>query len=221
MKIIIIGGGQVGTYIANLLIQSNNTVKVIENRENVYAKLKNELPEETIVFGSGTDPNILEACGIGSADVVAAVSGADEVNLVASTIAKFEFDVPRVIARINNPKNNWLFNHSMGVDVALNQADLMAHLVVEEMDLKNMYTLLKLNRGNYSIIQITTDTRSASVGKAVKDLVIPQNVVLISIQRNSGMIIPRGDTVIAGGDHIIALADKDTQAEINRLFSAE
>jgi len=220
MKVIIIGGGQVGTYIANLLLNSNCLVTVIENRENVFEKLKTELPHDNLVYGSGTDPNILEACGIGDADVVAAVSGTDEVNLVVSTIAKFEFNVPRVIARVNNPKNIWLFNAGMGVDVALNQADLMAHLVVEEMDLKNMLTLMKLNRGNYSIIQVTVDAHSKAVGKAVKELVIPQNSVLISISRKNEVIIPRGDTVINSGDHILALADKETQVSINSLFGA-
>lgn len=136
MKVIIIGGGKVGAYIANLLLNNNCSVKVIENRNYVYDKLKKEVPEENIVFGSGTDPDILETAGIKDADVVAAVTGSDEINLVASTIVKFEFGISRVIARVNNPQNTWLFNSGMGVDVALNQADLMAHLVVEEMDLK-------------------------------------------------------------------------------------
>ena len=105
MKVIIIGGGQVGAYIAKLLLNDNCSVKVIENREIVVEKLKKILPLDTIVLGSGTDPNILESCGIAEADVVATVTGADETNLVASTIAKFEFDVPRVIARVNNPQN--------------------------------------------------------------------------------------------------------------------
>lgn len=133
MKVIIIGGGQVGAYIAKLLLKNHCSVKVIENRSNVFAKIKQDLPKENIVFGSGTDPNILEACGIAGTDVVVAVTGADETNLVASTIAKFEFNVPRVIARINNPKNAWMFDSSMGVDFSLNQADTIAHLVIEDM----------------------------------------------------------------------------------------
>lgn len=219
MKVIIIGGGQVGAYIANLLLNNNCFVKVIENRAHVFDKLKKDLPSDNIVYGSGTDPNILESVGIEDADVVAAVTGADETNLVASTIAKFEFNVPRVIARVNNPKNTWLFNSSMGVDVGLNQADLMGHIVIEEMDLKNIMTLMKLNRGDYSIVQVNVDIDSKAVKKAVKDLIIPTNAVLIAISRSQETIIPRGDTVIYEGDNILALADKDAQAKINELFS--
>jgi trk system potassium uptake protein TrkA len=218
MKVIIIGGGQVGAYIAKLLLNNKCSVKLIENREHVLNKLRRELPEEIIVYGSGSEPNILEACGIAETDVVAAVTGADETNLVASTIAKFEFGVPRVIARVNNPQNAWLFNSSMGVDVGLNQADLMAHLVVEEMDLKNIFTLMELNRGDYSIIQVNIDHNSEAVNKSLRDLEIPENSVLIAIYRGKDIIIPRGDTVINSGDNILAFADKVAQVKINKLF---
>lgn len=218
MKVIIIGGGNVGAYIAKLLLDNNCSVRVIENRENVLSKLMKEVPEDIVVYGSGTDPNVLEACGIREIDVVVAVTGADETNLVASTIAKFEFEVPRVIARVNNPQNAWLFNSSMGVDVGINQADLMAHLVVEEMDVKNVLTLMKLNRGDYSIVQVKVDDESEAVNKTLKDLVIPTNAVLISIFRGKEVMIPRGDTVINSGDIILALADKEAQISINELF---
>jgi len=221
MKVIIIGGGQVGAHIASLLLNNNCTVKVIENRENVFTKLKLELPLDNIVFGSGTDPNILEFCGIADADVVVAVTGADETNLVASTIAKFEFGIPRVIARVNNPKNTWLFNSNMGVDVGLNQADLMAHLVIEEMDLKNMLTLMKINRGDYAIVQVKVDDKSESVHKTVKDISIPAKAVLIAIYRGDKVIIPRGNTTIMGGDDILAFADVDAKVVINKIFGSK
>ena len=220
MKVIIIGGGKVGAYIANLLLNNNCSVKVIENRNYVYDKLKKEVPEENIVFGSGTDPNILESAGIKDADVVAAVTGSDEINLVASTIVKFEFGISRVIARVNNPQNTWLFNSGMGVDVALNQADLMAHLVVEEMDLKNALTLLKINRGDYAIVQVNVDSASEAANTMVKDLVKPVNAVLIAISRANDTIIPRGDTIIKAGDNILILADQGAQVAISKLFGA-
>lgn len=220
MKVIIIGGGQVGAYIANLLLSNHCTVKIIENREDVCSRLKESLPADSVVFGSGTDPNILEFCGIADTDVVAAVTGADETNLVASTIAKFEFDVPRVIARVNNPKNTWLFNKGMGVDVGLNMADLMAHLVVDEMDFKNMLTLMKLGHGSYSIIEIKVDTQSEAVQKALKDLEIPLNSVLIALYRGKEVLLPRGNTTILGGDHILAFADADAQDKLNKLLGS-
>jgi trk system potassium uptake protein TrkA len=220
MKVIIVGGGQVGAYIADLLLKNKFSVKVIENRENVLDKLKRVIPEDIIVHGSGTDPNILESCGIAETDVVAAVTGSDETNLVASTIAKFEFGVPRVIARVNNPQNAWLFNSGMGVDVGLNQADLMAHIVVEEIDLKNMLTLMKINRGDYSIVQVKVDDQSEALNKAIKDLVIPIKAVLIAISRGKDVIIPRGDTIVNAGDKILAFADEDAQITLNELFGS-
>lgn len=218
MDVIIIGGGQVGAYIAHLLLDNKYSVKIIENRETAIEKLKKDLPEECVIHGNGTDPNFLESVGIESTDVVVAVTGADETNIVASTIAKFEFAVPRVIARVNNPKNAWMFNSSMGVDVGLNQADLMGHLVIEGMALKHIMTLLKLNHGDYSIIQVNTVSRSRAVGKAIRDLAIPSNAVLIAITRKNETLLPRGDTVISAGDAILAIADHKSQEEINELF---
>ena len=220
MNVIIIGGGQVGAYIANMLIKNNCSVKVIESRNVVFAKLQKDLPSENLIFGNGSDPNVLEAAGILQADVVAAVTGADETNLVVSTIAKFEFDVSRVIARVNNPKNAWLFNSGMGVDVGLNQADLMAHLVIEEIDLKNVFTLIKLKRSNYSIVQIKVDSNSEIANKSLKDLYIPDTTVIIALYRGENVIIPRGDTVIKGDDTVLAFADEKDQGTLNGLFCA-
>ena len=218
MKVIIIGGDKVGAYIANLLLSNNCTVKIIENREKVVEKLKKKFSEDVIVYGSGTDPVVLESAGIAGADVVAAVTGADETNLVASTIVKYEFDVGRVIARVNNPQNAWLFNPGMGVDICLNQADLMAHLVVEEIDMKNILTLMKLYRGNYSIAELIVDSMSEAVNKAIKELNIPESAVLISILRNEEIIIPRGETMINGEDKILVFADVTAQLALSKLF---
>lgn len=220
MKVIIVGGGQVGEYITNLLQNNNCSVTLIENREIVVNKIKKTLPSDIVIWGSGTDPVLLESCGISQTDVVAAVTGDDETNLVVSTIAKFEFNVPRVIARVNNPKNKWLFDAGMGVDVCVNQADLMAHLVVEEMDLKNMLTLMKTNHGNCSIIQVKVDSHSSSVNKAVKDLEIPPKALLIAIYRGNDVIIPHGKTTILAGDEIMAFTDTDAQSKIDQIFSA-
>jgi trk system potassium uptake protein TrkA len=217
MKVIIVGGGQMGAYIATLLLKNDCSVIVIENREAVFAKLSKELSAGNILLGDGTNPTVLEAAGIAGADVVAAVSGTDETNLVVSTIAKFEFGVPRVIARVNNPKNVWLFTQNMGVDVALNQADLLAHMVVEDMDLKNMYTMLKVSHGTYSIAEVKVDEQSIAAGKPVRGLALPEKSVLIAITRGEEVIIPRGDTVVKGGDLVLVLADADSKISINQL----
>lgn len=220
MNVIIIGGGQVGAYIANILLKSSCNVKVIENRESVLSKLTNDLPPENIVIGSGTDPNVLEAAGIANADVVAAVTGADEANLVAATITKFEFGVQRVIARVNNPKNAWLFNAGMGVDICLNQADLMSHMIVEEMNLDTIQILMKLGRSDYLIAQIMAGAGSTVVGKCIKDIVIPPNALIIAIYRDAKTIVPCGSTEIEAGDQMIFFTDELTMQTINAMFKA-
>ncbi|MEA4869053.1 MAG: TrkA family potassium uptake protein [Christensenella sp.] len=218
MKVIIIGGGQTGAYIANILLSNKCEVTVIENREPVYIKLKREIPEKNILFGNGTDPNILEQAGIDKADVLAAVTGADETNLVAATIARFEFDVPRVIARVNNPKNAWLFNAGMGVDVAINQADLLAHLVVEEMNQVAMLTLMKISRGTYSIVQFKVSETAAAAGKPIREISLPEQAVLIAVYQGEKTLIPHGDTMIGVGDVVLAFADESSQQKLNALF---
>ncbi len=218
MKVIIVGGGQVGSYLASLLISNGHEIKLIEHREKTYGKLLKELPAEVLINGNGSDPVILEQAGIARADVVAAVSAADEINLVVSTLAKMEFGVPRVVARVNNPKNAWLYNNGMGVDIGINQADLMAHFVVEEMDLQDMFTLMKLKRGDYSIVQMKVGHSAKAAGQTVKDLSIPKKTVLIAITRNETLIIPKGDSRILAGDDILALTDEASRAELKEIF---
>jgi len=218
MKVIIIGGGLVGAHIAKLLIQNKFDVKIIENRLNVYAKLKEDIHESHLVLGEGTSHTILEACDIANTDMVVAVTGADETNLVVSTLAKFEYGVPRVMARVNNPKNEWLFQHGMGVDVHLNQADIMAHMIMEEMNLGNLMQLMNLNKSAYSIVKIYALFNSYAIGKAIKELKLPQDSLLVAINRNNQVILPKGDQIIECDDEIIALVHEDQSVNFSKLF---
>jgi trk system potassium uptake protein len=132
MKVIIVGGGKVGTSLALLLLGKGYGVKVIEAAREKISRLQQDLPADVVALGNGTDPVVLEAAGILGVDVVAATTGQDETNLVVTNLARFAFNVPRVVARVNNPKNAWMFTPMMGVDVAVNQADLMASLIAKE-----------------------------------------------------------------------------------------
>ncbi len=220
MNVIIVGGGQIGSYIAQLLLENDCHVRIIERKESQIAILKKQFSEEIIIHGDGSDPNVLEDAGVNSADVLAAVTGTDEMNLVTTTIAKFEFGVPRVIGRVNNPKNEWLYDASMGVDVKVNQASLLSRLIVDEIDLKNMITLLKLNEGQHAIVQLTVNKNSSADGKMLKDIAVPDESVLIAINRRSShqVIIPRGETVIEANDQILALSDEAHQKTLSSIF---
>ena len=217
MNVIIVGGGRLGTYLTFLLLSGGHKVKLIARPEEL-ARVQIDLPEEVIARGRRTDPNVLEANGIRQAHVVAAVTDTDETNLVVTSLAKFEFNVPRVIARVNNPKNAWMFTPQMGVDVALNQADLMAHLVEEEMSLGDMMTLLKLRKGKYSLVEEKVHPAAPALGKALRDLNLPEDCVLVSIIRDGHLIIPRGDTVLQETDEVIAMVHGDKLDDLAQLL---
>ncbi|MDH6365976.1 MULTISPECIES: TrkA family potassium uptake protein [Breznakia] len=219
MKVIIIGGGQVGSYITDILVKHEIDVKVIESREKVLQKIRGKFSPDILVEGDGSDPVIMSQAGMQDCDVVVCVTGKDEVNLVSATIAKYEFGVDRVIARVNHPSNEWLFTLEMGVDVKVNQAELLARLVVDEIDMRNVMTLMKLNRGEYSISQITVEANSMAIGKEIKDLAIPDKAVLIAITRNHEVVIPKGNTTIESNDHIMFLCYDDQLEELNALFA--
>jgi trk system potassium uptake protein TrkA len=205
MFVMIIGGGKVGTYLANLLKGEGYIVKLIENRREEMERLKTELSSEIAVWGNGTDPNVLEGAGIRTADVVAAVTGADEINLVVTSLARFEFGVPRIIARVNNPKNAWMFSPEMGVDVALNQADLIGRMIAEEMSLGDMMILMKLRKGQFSLVEEKVAPSSLAAGKAIRELELPSRCVFTAILRKGELMIPHGDLVLQPADEILAV----------------
>jgi trk system potassium uptake protein TrkA len=205
MYTIIVGGGQIGAYLASLLLAEKHEIRVIDNRKDRITSLEQTISSKMLILGSGSDPNILEGAGIQKANVLAAVTGSDETNLVVCSLARMEFKVPRVISRVNNPKNAWLFTPQMGVDVVLNQAELLAHLIIEEMSLGDMMTLLKLRKGLYSLVEEKVDPTSAANGRALRDLNIPPRCVLAAIIRKGELIVPHGDLVLQIADEVLAV----------------
>jgi len=218
MKVIIVGGGKIGAHIAKLLLNGGCQVILIEHRDSILKKLEQDVPKDRIVIGNGSDPSVLEMAHISEADALVAVTGEDEVNLVVSTIAKYEFGVPRVIARVNNPRNNWLFDASCGVDVKFNQADILAHLVIDEINIKNMVMLMELGRSEYSIVQLEVEENSPGSGQLIGNLPIPSGAILIAIQRGEEVILPHGNVKIESGDKMLAMVNELGLNEINALF---
>lgn len=218
MFVIVVGGGNTGSQLAKFLLDAGHTVRVIDERPAVLEKLGNEISQELIIDGDGSSPTVLEKAGIQKAQVLAAVTGSDETNLVITSLGKFEFNVPRVIARINNSKNAWLFTPDMGVDVSLNQAEILAKLTAEEMSIGDMMTLLKVRRGQYSIVEEKIAPGSAAIGKEIKDLDLPNHCVISGIIRHTEMILPRGATVLQEGDEILALVDDNAREPLAKLL---
>ena len=221
MKIIIVGGGQVGGYIANLLLENGNSVTIIENKERALQSLrKNGLPEKHILVGDGTDAMLLEKAGVRGCNALICATGMDETNLTEAMMAKFEYDVPKVVARVNNPKNAWLFNAGMGVDVKINQADIIGHMVADEMNYQSIMTLMRLSKGEYSIVRVHVDYHSSTVNKSIAQIKLPAQSLLIAVYEDDTLIIPHGETVIRAGQYILALADEAAMEELNQIFGA-
>ena len=218
MKVMIIGGGKVGTYLANYLLNEKHEVKLIELREEETPRILQDIPRSALVIGSGTNPDVLETAGIRNMNVVAVVTGIDEVNLVAASLARFEFMVPRIIARINHPKNAWMFNESMGVDVALNQADLMAALIAEEMSLGDMVTLHKLRKGKFDLVEEKVAPNAFAIGKRLADLNLPNQSTILAVLRKGELIIPHGDLVFQTADEVLAIVHQTQKKDLAHLF---
>lgn len=218
MKVLIVGGGEVGVYLASLLLAGGHEVTVIEIRKEEMPRLQFSLPLEVVVYGNGTDPSLLETAGIRQAQVVAAVTGADETNLVVTSLAKFVFAVPRTIARVHTPKHAWMFTSEMGVDVALNQADLLAHLIAEEMSLGDMMTLVKLRRGQYALVEERVHAQAPAAHKAVKDLALPSECILAAVIRGGQLLFPRNDLTLKPADEVLAVVHASQAANLAALL---
>jgi trk system potassium uptake protein TrkA len=162
---------------------------------------------------------VLERAGVRLAHVVAACTTADEDNLVICYLARQRFNVPRTIARINNPRNAWLFDEKFSVDVALNQSSVMASLIQEEMSLGDMMTLLKLRRGDYSLVEEKILPGAYIVGKALKDVGLAENCVIAAIIREGKVIMPRGSSEFQVGDEILAIADRTGAEQLRTLLT--
>jgi trk system potassium uptake protein TrkA len=218
MFVIVVGGGNTGSQLAKFLLEAGHKVRVIDERASVLEKMRFEIPAEIIIDGDGSSPTVLERAGVQTAQVLAAVTGSDETNLVITSLAKFEFNVPRVIARINNSKNAWLFTPEMGVDVSLNQAEILSKLTAEEMSIGDMMTMLKIRRGQFSIVEEKIAPNAPAIGKALKDLPFPHNCVISGIIRHGEMIMPRGTTILEEGDEILALIDDNARGQLAKLL---
>lgn len=219
MLVIIAGGGRTGTQLASLLLAQNHQVRLIEQRREVLARIHHELPTETIFEGPATDTAILELAGIRQAEAVAAVTTNDADNLALCYLARTKYHVPRTIARVNNPRTAWLFTDAFHVDVALNQAAILASLIEEEMSLGDMMTLLKLRRGQYSLVEEKIPPGARILGVPLKDLRLPEQCVIAAIIRHGQIVIPRGGTEFEAGDEVLAVVGPQAIDALAALFA--
>ena len=216
MYIVIVGGGQTGFALAEMLAQDKQVVAIVE-KDRARAQAIAAEGTVRVIEGDGCDPKVLREAGITGADAVIAVTGHDEDNLVICTLARFEFSVSRTIARINNPRNRWMFGKDLGVDIALSQAHLMARLLEEEVTVGELVTLLKLREGEVSLVEETIKEGSRAVGRSIPELDLPPNAVCVAILREGRVLLPTREVVLQPGDEVVALTGA---AEVVRLDEA-
>lgn len=217
MYVVIVGGGRTGAQLAKILLEQDHKVHIVEERREVLSRIHRELPTEIIHEGIPSNPRILEQAGIQDADVVTACTTSDEFNLMVCYLARTQYNVGRTIARVNNPRNAWLFNELFCVDVSVNQATIMSRLIEEEMSMGDMMTLLKLRRGNYSLVEEKILDGAPGIGLAIKDLNI-EGVVIAAIIRQGQVIVPRGVTTFESGDEILAVTNAEGARKLAMLL---
>ena len=219
MFVIIAGGGRTSTFLARNLLKQDHIVRVIESRPQVIANLHKELPTEVIIEGNPMNLDVFNHAKPDKAHVFVAVTTNDEENLVLCYVARTQYNIRRTIARVNNPRNAWLFNDTFGVDVAVNHAEIISSLIEEQMSLGDMMTLLKLRKGNYALVEEKIPPGAIAIGKAIKDLNLPEQCVLAAIFRKDEVVMPHGNTVFEVGDEVLAITDRNGAREFQKVFS--
>ena len=217
MKVAIAGAGSVGTAIASDLHDNGHDVLVVERDPELVERLRPTI-DITWVAADACEVSSLDAAGFATVDVVVAATGDDEDNLVISLLSKQEFAVPRVVARVNHPKNQWLFNESWGVDVSVSTPQLLTALVEEAVSVGSLVRLLRFEGGHAHLVEVTLADDSPAAGMSIADLGVPRDATIVAVVRGDRLLVPRGDTRLAVGDEVLALVTADAEVEVQRLL---
>ena len=217
MYIIVAGGGKVGYYLSKSLLNQGHEVLIIERDkrkcENISADLGSICQR-----GDATDSLLMEEAGMGRSDLVIAVTGDDEDNLMICQMAKKKFNVPRTIARINNPKNEGIFK-LLGIDQAVSVTELILAQIEREIPAQSLVHLLTLREAGATFVEAKVPDDSPAVGKPLQELRIPDDCVIPLVIRNGKGIVPHGETVLLGGDEVVAVTTLEHEDVLERVFS--
>ena len=218
MKIAIAGAGNVGTYIAEDLHQAGHEILLLEQDFDLVARTRPLIPDITWFVGDACEVSSLQEAGLEDVDVMVAATGDDEDNLVISLLAKQEFAVPRVVARVNHPKNHWLFNETWGVDVSVSTPHLLTALVEEAVSVGSLVRLLNFEGGEAGLVEVTLAEDSPAVGQALVDLGLPRDASIVAIVRHRHVVVPRGDTVFQQDDEVLVLITPDSEDSVKQAL---
>jgi trk system potassium uptake protein TrkA len=217
MKVAIAGAGNVGTYIAADLAEGGHDVLLIEQDPDVVARLRAALADVRVEEADACEVASLQKFHIEEYDVVVGATGDDEDNLVISLLAKQEFAVPRVVARVNHPQNQWLFNESWGVDISVSTPHLLTALVEEAVAVGSLVRLMQF--GDTQLVEVTLAEGSPAVGKAISELGVPRDATVVAVIRGDRhVVVPRGETVMELGDEVLVLVTVESQETVKTLL---
>jgi trk system potassium uptake protein TrkA len=222
VKIIVVGAGKVGKHMAADLSRGGHEVLVLDVSRDVVERAKRSdlYPGVEFRIADACEVTQLEEAGLAHADVVAAVTGDDEDNLVVSLLAKQEFGVPRVVARVNHPSNEWMFNETWGVDVSVSTPHLLTALVEEAVTVGTLVRLLQFEGGKAGLEEVTLAESSPAAGQQISTLRLPRSCTIVAVIRDQSVLVPRGDTTLEVGDEVMVLTTADSDADVRAAFIA-
>jgi trk system potassium uptake protein TrkA len=220
VKVLIAGGGSVGRFIAEQLSSSGHTVTICDNDASVVALYKDRNEPDGVIWhlGDACDIAVLEAAGASEADVVVAATGDDEDNLVVSLLSKQEHGAPRVVARVNNPKNEWMFNEMWGVDVSVSTPHLITGLVEEAVNVGQVVRLLAFEGGKARLLEVTLAEDSPARDKTIGALALPRDLVVVAVVRLGKVVSPSDGLTLRAGDEVLVLTHDATEEEVEAVF---
>lgn len=219
MNVLIIGGSKAAYYLITLLDRSKYSITMIDQRLDICEKIADEF-EIDVFFGDGTDVAVLRRANCANMDVVLALTGKDENNLVCCQLAKQYFHVPLTISNVNNPRNSEAMNR-LGVDKAISSTELLANLLEDEIEYQGLMTAYDIPGNNRAIVEFVLHQDSEAAGSRILDYQFPKNMTLVLITRENGDVLtPSGETVLTGGDHIHLVCDRSDYEEVWRTFVA-
>ena len=220
MRVAIAGAGNVGLFIANDLHATGHDVQLIEQNPAVVERAIADEGVEWFI-ADACEVSSLKEAGLERCDVVVAATGDDEDNLVISLLAKQEFAVPRVIARVNHPKNEWMFNENWGVDLSVSTPHLITALVEEAVSVGRLVRILQFERGQARLVEVTLAEDAPVVDRALKDVDVPRDVTVVAVVRGEHVVMPRGDTVFEAGDEVLAMVTPESEEAVRTILTGE
>lgn len=216
MRIAIAGAGKVGKAIARELLTNGHDILLIDRDP---AEVRPEsIPGARMLLADACEATALESADLSSCQIMIAATGDDKVNLVVSLLAKTEYGVPRVVARVNHPKNEWMFDESWGVDVAVSTPRIVAALVEEAVSVGDLVKLFSFRKGNADLVEITLASDSPVIGKRIDSITMPTDTAIVAILRGSRVITPSADDSLEVGDELLFVADAEQQTQLQQIF---